>query len=531
MKLYNKHTFYLIALMVLLMACDTGFDELNVNPNEPTAVDQTFLFTHAQRVPFGDSRVITEALSHGYVWSQQLSFSGTNADIYTRHQFEVQNAQREWERYYNTETPNLSDLLRQFENETDELKAVHVNRKAMVTIVLALLTQETADLFGGMPYADAFRAFDFDDQSFVPTYDTQQEIYDQLFDQLKSAASALTTDSNQENFTVDIWFDNDISKWKKLANSLRLRLAMRISKVDEAKARTVIDELLSDPNSLMASNDENFIFKFANLENQGIFNVAENRRNRRAPSKNMVEFLEGSGDPRLRIFFNRTISGDNPGTFVGVPVSPDERDASGLFLDDSSNDYSGEHSLLQENAWINKKFPETVITYAEVLLLRAEIAQRGWSSENAEQLYNDGIRASIEYYSQLYKDGNVDGGFPENPDYEVTSSEIDDLVENPLVKYDAANALNQIIIQQWIHHHRNPRELYSNFRRTDIPNADSTPAFETMVADGVTIPRSQIPKRFTYPDTEFALNGTNVNALIDIQGPNNELTRVWWDVD
>ena len=150
-----------------------------------------------------------------------------------------------------------------------------------------------------------------------------------------------------------------------------------------------------------------------------------------------------------------------------------------------------------------------IINYAEVLLLRAEIAQKGWSAENAEQLYNDGIRASVEFYSALYKEG-VPFGDVKNPTVStdkdetldssflnVTSAEIDALLLAPGVVYNVLDAADQIGVQQWVNHHRNPRELMSNFRRTDIPNATSTPLWETIVASGTTLPASDIPKRLT----------------------------------
>jgi hypothetical protein len=228
---------------------------------------------------------------------------------------------------------------------------------------------------------------------------------------------------------------------------------------------------------------------------------------------------------------------------VGVPVSPDARDAEALFAPGSTRDYSSLYSRGHAAAWFNTKFPEFIINYAEVLLLRAEIAQRGWSSENAEQLYNDGIRASIEFYSELYREG-IPLGQTKNPtvatdkdelldpsSLEVAANEIDALLVAPEVAFNPSEGLNQIGVQQWINHHRNPREILSNFRRTDIPNSNSTPSWEPIIASGVELPHSSVPKRLTYPASEYASNTGNLEAFIQVQGPDSEDSLLWWDID
>ena len=363
-----------------------------------------------------------------------------------------------------------------------------------------------------------------------------------MLNQLENAANMLTTDSNQENFTSDLWYSGDIVKWKKLTNALRLRLAMRISNVDEITARTVIDDVLSNIGELMSSNADNLVFRYngSNFENP-LWSQSTQFFHETAGAKNFIEFLVETGDPRLRIFFNTATEGNNAGSYVGVPVSPDDRDEAALFVPGSTRDYNSFYSRGHATAWFNTKFPEFIINYAETLLLRAEIAHKGWSSEDAEQLYNEGIRASIAFYSDLYREG-VPLGLTKNPSVAtdkdefldpstltVAQEEVEALLAAPEVVFDPAIALNQIGVQQWINHHRNPRELLSNFRRSDIPNSLSIPAWEPIIASGTTLPQTEVPKRLTYPASEYASNTGNLEAFIQVQGPDSEQTRLWWD--
>jgi hypothetical protein len=534
----------ILFIIILAIACDDNFEEINTNPNSPTDVDPSFLFSHAQKVAFDDGSFYNEALLHTYTWTQQFSNKNVTNNIFQRNEFATGVNNGYWSQFYVSKMPNIIDIQRRLAAESDAQKAVHRNQKAMVDIMQVLNAHYVVDVFGGIPYSDAFKAFDFEDQNFLPAYDTQQEVYSAMLSQLESAADALSEDANQENFSSDLWFSNNIVKWRKLANALRLRLAMRISDVDESTARGVISDILDNPSDLISSNDDNLVFRYeGSIFNSPLYEQTRSFMHETAGAKNFVEFLENTGDPRLRIFFNQASEGARAGSHVGIPVSPDDRNAAGLFAPGSTKDYNSEYSRGHAQAWFNQKFPEIVINYAEVLLLRAEIAQKGWSSEDAQQLYEDGITASIEFYSSIYKEA-IPLGDTKNPDssadkeegvdlssLDVSSDEIAALLASPEVQYNPENAANQIGIQQWVNHHRNPRELLSNFRRTDIPNATSTPTWENIVVEGVTIPATNIPKRLTYPATEYASNTSNVEAFVSQQGADVETTRLWWDVN
>lgn len=529
---------FILSLVFGIVACD-NFEEINTNPNNPDDTDQNALFAHAQNVFFQNGAFITEALLHNYGWTQQFSRRNPSASFVERDQFSTGIPEGEWPRYYTSSMLNISDLLRRFEQEQNP---AHSNRKAMTQIVKVLYTHYITDAYGGMPYSEAFKAFDLDNQVFLPKYDTQQEVYLSMLDELGVAAATLSTDTNQENFTGDLWYDGDVMKWKKLANSMRLRLAMRISSVDESTAKSVISEVLSK--ELFTSNDDNLIFRYLGSDyDSPMYNAGREMLHETAIAKNFIEFLEASGDPRLRIFFNKTTSGADIGTYVGIPISPDARDAVNLFGSKGLVNYNGTYSRGHAQSWFNRDFPETIITYAEILLLRAEIAQKGWSNENAKTLYEEGIRQSVVFYSDLYTEGvpHGEGRSERDPSdpiesvdvstFVVTEAEINTLLAAPGVAFEEPDAINQIQIQQWIHHHRNPRELISNTRRTDVPNASSTPKWEILVEDGITLSRTSIPRRFTYPANEYTANTTNLENFLSIQGPDKVDTKLWWDVN
>ena len=422
-----KHLFIvLLPALLFLTACEKNFDKINTNPNAPTDVDPSYLFTQAQKVSFDDGSFYNEALLHTYLWTQQFSDKQAAEDIFQRNEFAVGVNNEYWRQFYIAKMPNIADLQRRLRAEPDNIKAIHRNRQAMVDIIQVLNTHYVADMFGGIPYSEAFRAFEFNNQTFLPVYDEQQQVYTAMLAQLKNAVSLLQVEG-QENFLSDLWFNNDVQKWKKLANSLRLRLAMRISDADETLARTVIGEVLQNPADLIASNADNLLFLYQGSDfNSPLYNQARSFMHQTAAANNLVEFLSAAGDPRLRIFFNKASSGQQAGDFVGVPVSPDARNAAGLFSSGSGKDYNSRYSRGHAQAWFNLKFPELIINYAEVLLLRAEIAQKGWSNENPQQLYEAGITASVQFYSSLYKEA-IPLGDTKNPDSPSDAPEFADL--------------------------------------------------------------------------------------------------------
>ena len=131
------------------------FEKINTNPNAPTSVDLSSLFAHAQRVVFADGSVYNESLLHTYLWTQQFSNKNVTNNIFQRNEFATNINNSYWSQFYVTKMPNIIDIKRRLATEPDDLKAKHVNKKAMVDIMQVLNAHFIVDSFGGIPYSEA----------------------------------------------------------------------------------------------------------------------------------------------------------------------------------------------------------------------------------------------------------------------------------------------------------------------------------------------------------------------------------------
>ncbi len=528
-----KNIIYLnLAIIILLLTgCDKGFEELNRNPNAPDDAQIDNLFIKAQVNTFSYNSGYTEQYLLQQVFCQQASIRATNSEILQFSNEWLKNNWA-WDNYYNGQLPNISDVERRLNALEGEDMANSQNKLAMLKIVKAYCTHMITDIYGAIPYSDAATGLN-SEQILTPAYDTQEQVYGFMLADLKSAAGNLTTDNNQVNFSFDGWFNGDISKWKKFANALRLRLATRISSVNETLAKQHINEILSNSGDLLDNNDDALIFYWQNYDSPsygGHFSYGHSL----GASNNLINFMSGTTDPRIGIFFNRVFdsSSQENGNFLGVPISPDARIASGLFANIDKDKFAGEFSRMRDEVWLSKKMPEAPITPAEVYFLRAEIAHKGWSNENTLELYNKGIESSIKLYKKIYTEAiNLGSGGQIPNDFNVSEQAIASYIANPDVSYSIEGGLNKIQIQQWLNLHANARELYSNFRRTMVPNQTSNPALEPLFYQGTEIPYSGMTVRYRYPASEYSLNRTQVEATVASQGADVETTKLWWDVN
>jgi hypothetical protein len=210
-------------------------------------------------------------------------------------------------------------------------------------------------------------------------------------------------------------------------------------------------------------------------------------------SQTLTDSLKAYDDPRLSVFADLPDSLD---TYVGVP--------NGL-TDDASNEFNGGRAY-QSSLNTTKYFEEPnaaeglIMTYAEVLFLKAEAAARGWTGDDAQSLYERGVRASMEQYGQSMPDGYLDQpgvGYPTG---------------------DPQEAIDRINKQKWIALFYTGLEGWFNWRRTGVPDIE---------ASAENVNQDQIPVRFRYPESEQSLNAENYRDAVEQQGDNTINTTMW----
>lgn len=519
-----KKTIYTLLFAFVFSACDQGFEELNVDPTKPVQVEARFKLTAAQLFTSGERYENWRAnLIYQSTMMQHMANTAGfwDGDKYT---WNMGYASSLMDRYYGNAVKTLEDILLQLDDEEqpDEMKSI---ARIMRVFVFHRLT----DLYGDIPYSEAGKAVinrsagtAFEEGPIAPKYDPQEEIYADLLNELEESAAALGTGTSGFG-DADIIFNGDQGKWKRFANSMMLRLGLRLIKVDPAAAESWATKAIAG--GVMESNDDIAYMTHTpgpageNRNGNGeVFTADGSPR----MSKTFIDFLQG--DPRLTILAslpgdtgNDNPDGSNitrtdaerldPAAQRGLPNGLDSQ----LLLEATGEQNTLGYSEPNRLLITSEDAPMFFQTYAEVEFMLAEAAVRwGLAGGDPEMHYNLGVRAAMKML-ELY-----------GPAGAIADGDIDDyLAANP---FDSANALEQINTQYWAATFLNEYEAFSNWRRTGFPIL--VPVNYPGNVTGGTIPR-----RLTYSTSEQSNNLENYQAAIQRQGPDLLTTRVWWDVE
>lgn len=403
-------------------------------------------------------------------------------------------------------------------------KSQYANLHQIARIMRALIFERITDLYGDVPYSQA--GLGYYDKTYFPKYDSQQSIYTDMLKEVTEAVAALNPSGDIPS--GDVIYKGDISKWQRFGNTLILRMAMRLSKVDPATAKTYVTQVVG---KTMTSNDDNaFVLGDAtggrttiNRNSQILLGDGGQENYYVRWSKTFIDQLKGVNDPRLgavavtALYLNDGTKTQNPAANANPAVQkgmPNGKDLSAsptlaIYSDPSFtgfNDYSSAAPGL-----IKRNGPTFILTYAESELLLADAAERFGIAGVAATHYHDGVKAAITYLSQ----------------YDAAATVTDATAEAYVTAhpYNVANGLNMINTQYWLlcNTMLDFYESWSNWRRTGFPVL--TPVNYPGNNTGATIPR-----RFPYPVIEAGTNTANYNAAHNaVPGGDLLTSRVWWD--
>jgi hypothetical protein len=479
MRTYTKtaRVALLLALVWSTGACD-DLTSLNENKNAPEDVGAEFLLPQAIRSGVETSFGATMMLSHTAIWPQhvvQIQYPDEETGL-----VRPGNMDAFWNTYYVGPLSDIQAVL----DKADA--AGQANREAIALIWRAWLFHQVTDLWGDIPYSEALAGRD----NPRPVYDSQQDVYTGLIADLTTAAGMLTPGG--DGFGAgDILYGNNFTQWARFANSLRMRLAMRM--VNKAPGAAQAAFVAAYNAGGFQSNADNAALRWPGSPYENTLYRNYLGRDDHGISATMVDTLASLADPRLALFAEpATADGVYRGHRNGFDAPP-------LPL--------GSYSRIG-NFWRadGAATPSMIMTYSEVLLLQAEAAQRGWIGASAATLYAQGIRAHMTQYA---------GMAANNP----TEPDITDYLANPRVVYNPATGLNQIHLQQWIGLYMNGNEAFAHWRRTGVP----------VLVPGPDLTVSRIPVRFSYPGGEQSFNSANLNAALSRQGGGLDLvTPLWW---
>ncbi len=507
MKNSMKHLLGWLMAFALLTACDDGFDELNTNPVRLTSVEPTFQLNYA---------IIESSLDYGNLTYETTIVRqmitpfvgvGTGGNL---NQDNRSATQSNWQRYYRNVLKNIIDVVERTEEDPERSNLYNMARiwRAYTFMVLT-------DTYGDIPYTEA--GLGFLEGTVFPEYDSQEAIYLDILNELEVASAAL--DASKPIAAQDILYKGDTDRWRRLGNSLLLRAAMRLTKVNSALAQEYASKAVAG--GLMQSNENNAVVRHdANFRNS----VGTNLNGGQAPfyylDREFVDYLQENNDPRLEAIAVRYIGVGSGGeqteavadrsadAQIGMPQGYDNTTIPPVAQADGLASLFA-YSQLDRTRLGNPEAPSFLVTYAQTQLLLAEAVFRGWAQGDAAALHASGIEANMQQFS----------AWPGDTD--IPQEEIDAYLQaHPL---EAGSELEQINTQYWVASFLNGPEAWANFRRSGYPEVAPNPY------PGSNLRTEDFIRRLTYPDSELTVNKEHLDVAVSRQGPDILDTRVWWD--
>lgn len=496
--------FYQYFLIIILSSgCTTNFGVINTDPVNAPAIAPGEQLTAAAYLLDGGREMGYPEL---YIFQPLVQYVGGTYGMRAGGKYvkdEFYNGLM-WSNYYGKCIKQLADLLKQYQDDSTQVNYVAAARILKVYI-FSLLT----DAYGDIPYSQAGLAYY--EKIYTPVYDLQADIYEDFFKELTAAIQQF--DNARPVMTNDIVYNGNLTKWKRMARSLQLRLAMRLSNVNPMLAKAQVAAAFAG--GVMQRNDDNFVmihedYSYPDLRGNGYAQALQEEAAYKYTigTTTFVNYLKQENDPRLGMIFVNTVDVTNY-----LPINP------GLYWWEDWKDFVGENGEVvgQANKYCHISAPFYQqggswlhLGYAETELLLAEAAVRGWIAVDASTHYQAGLRAAM-HQLEMYP-----GMVP------LADTVIDKFVAAHTLPADAIAAIS---MQKWVALFPNGYEAYANMRRTGYPVL--TPIMDVNGESGT---GGLLPKRLYYPATEALSNPLHYQEAIErLGGSDDWMQPVWWN--
>lgn len=457
-------------VMLVIASCTKNFEELNTNRNAPTENNPATLLPSVIFEPINDhinlQTWLTDQIMQYYVRRNDNQLDAY--DFATGSGF----FNAVWLKNYSA-ISNANDMIAAA--KISGLGAYEAAAKTMRAYYMATNTELWIDAPGaeaGLGIANT-----------NPAYDKQQTIYTNVLKELKEANTMFAASAG---FTAggDVLFKGDVMKWRKLANSLRLRYLLRLSNRTEVNAPTEISAIVSDPTTypIISSNSEAGVYDFTGIS-PNISSLAVQPItvfSGLSMSKRIQQVYESYDDPRVDFFFRKPTNTAQFPNHEGVPNGIPREQAQSWNGNGDANT-----SLLTTRFVNNGLLDYTIISHAEVKFILAEAAMKNWinTGTSAKQYYDAGITANFLQWGI-----DMPAGF----------------LDLPAVVWD--NTLARLMDQKWMAFFlNNTIEAWGEYKRTGLPNL--TPG-----ALASTVTGGKVPTRIFYPTLEQSINSENYKA-------------------
>ncbi|QBA20811.1 SusD/RagB family nutrient-binding outer membrane lipoprotein [Chryseobacterium indologenes] len=461
-----------VASLLLFNSCQSDLTSLNEDPKHPatvptgnllaTSMFQGFYYMYTGSVNFNNYRFFTQQ------WTETTYVQETNYNLTTRAQ-----PRNHFRRMYVYTLAPLEQAKKDLPTEINADPDVVNNKWATLEIASIFVWENIVDTYGNVPYKEALQA----ETIKSPKYDDAKSIYLDLISRLDAAIAKIN--KAKAGYSEDLVYKGDMNKWVKLANSIKLRLAINLADVDPATSKSVAESAITG--GVIDSNDSSYSLKFdGNTFTNPLFDdLVASGRNDYLPSNVIVNPMNTKSDPRRAAYFTQ-IGGTYKGGVYGT-------------LNTFANFSHVNPTFLTGNA------PANLLSYTEVLFLKAEAAARGYNAGGtAAGLYAAAVTASMTENGISATDAAA---------Y---------LLANP---YNAANWKQSIGYEGWVAMWNNPFAAWNFVRRLDNPTLTAPPSSYI----------GGMPYRMPYSDQEYVVNNANVSAAANAIGGDKATTKLFWD--
>ncbi|WP_226063300.1 SusD/RagB family nutrient-binding outer membrane lipoprotein [Kaistella polysaccharea] len=472
-KILNKLIIGALAA-ISLTSCQRDLLSLNENVKAPSVLpsetllamgqERFFYSTFTGSVNFNNYRFFVQQ------WAETTYTDETNYDLVTRNQ-----PRNHWNRMYVNSLNNYEQAKKNLVNEAAASETERSNKLATLEVSQIVVWENLVDTYGNVPYTDALQA---QDGNYAPKYDDAKAIYADLLKRI-DAVVAKIDEGGSGYGSGDLVYGGDMTKWKHLANSVKLRLALNLSDVDAATSKSAAEAAVAS--GVISSDDESYTLDFAGgtYSNPIYDDLVASQRNDFVPTELVINMMNAKNDPRREVWFTKV-----DGKFVG-----------GVF--GALNPFNSKSHM--SDFWLAPTAPAHYLSYVEVLFMKAEAAARGYSvGGTATELYNKAVTTSMTLNMVSAADATA---------Y---------LAAHP---YNAANWKKSIGEEAYIALFNQPFSAWLFSRRLDQP-VFVNPTNSKI--DGV-------PVRMPYSDQEYVLNKANVTAAATAIGGDKATTKLFWD--
>ena len=586
MKNFLKYTLAASAILFAATSC-SDFGDVNENPeslNEGN-VPLKSVFSNAQHQLLGSD---WDGWRNQCIYAEQWMQHTCSADWWWSYSygysFSDGYSAAFWDGIYSGDRGAVRDVTTALDKWKDD--PAHVADYQLARITRVLCMSRLTDSYGDLPYFEAGRPALYN----YPKYDKQEDVYLDMLNELDEAYKALPQSGIAEMQKADIYYEGDVAKWRKFANSLMLRLAMRLTNVAPETAKKYAK--LASERELIKEWNDNCVLNHpeGNVNNDSAEPVAkiyaQSDPGTAFLSRTFVETLqngEGPDDPRLGMVGSFIASGSvtagindannyqygamRAADQVGLPLSGswnrtsnwfvgrypemaalcgdakmDDKAPENAALEDFRANRKNHYSTIGRYSYSDPCAPTFICTAVQTRLALAEAILRGWASGDAAAEYAEAIRQGVYQFQQ----------FPKADKFYATALADNDLeayVADKVAKFNAKSdegKYSMIGTQYWIASFADSYETFANWRRTGYPELITMYDYQSTL-DGHEIEIGQystegaIPRRFTYSMDEGNVNEANYNEavarLLETVDParksskvgNSFYTRVWWD--